>query len=285
MKAWPGSVAVVTGAGSGIGRALALAMSARGAQVVVTDIDEAAAATVAAECGPKATAHHLDVRDATAVQALIDATFRLHGRLDYVFNNAGIGIGGEAHEISRAAWERIIDVNLRGVMHGTLAAYPLMLKQGWGHIINTASLAGLGAAPLLAPYAMTKHAVVGLTSSLRLEAAAHGVRVSALCPAAIETPLLDKRGPADLPVMDWVPDLRRYLSRLAGPPHPVAKFAEQALTAIERNQGVIVIPGRARLTWVVSRFFPGVAEKIGLSEVQAERASRIRSVPIGVPLL
>lgn len=283
MKAWAGSIAVVTGGGSGIGRALALAMAARGAHVVVTDIDEAAAMRVAGECGAAASAHRLDVRDAAAVQTLIHATWRLHGRLDYVFNNAGIGVGGEAHEIAGEAWERIIDVNLRGVMHGTLAAYPLMLQQGWGHIVNTASLAGLGAAPLLTPYAMTKHAVVGLTSSLRLEAAEHGVRVSALCPAAVETPLLDKLAPADLPAMVWVPDLRRFLTRLAGPPHPVAKFAEQALAAIERNQAIIVIPARARLVWRMSRLFPALVEKIGLAAVRAERDQRLGEAPAAAP--
>lgn len=274
MDKWQGTTAIITGAGSGIGRALALAMARRGVRVVVTDIDEGSANRVAAECGASASGHRLDVRDADAVQALVGDTFRSHGRLDYLFNNAGMGVGGEVNEISLQAWERIIDVNLRGVMHGVIAAYPLMLKQGSGHIINTASLAGLGPAPLLTPYSMTKHAVVGMSTSLRAEGAARGIRVSALCPAAIETPLLDRGNPADLPQPPWTPDLRRFLTRLAGPPHSVDKFAEEALAAIERNQAVIVIPGRARLAWRIGRFFPGLVEKICLGAVAAERAER-----------
>lgn len=272
--AWRGATAVVTGAGSGIGRALAHAMVKRGARVVVTDIEEAAAIRVAAECGPSASGRALDVRDARAVRSVIEETIRLHGRLDYLFNNAGLGVGGEADEISEAAWERIIDVNLRGVIHGVMAAYPQMLEQASGHIVNTASLAGLGPAPLLTPYSMTKHAVVGLSTSLRIEAAARGVRVSVLCPAAIETPLLDSEGAPDLPKPAWIPDFRRFLTRLAGPPHPVEKFAEEALAAIERNRGVIVIPARARLAWRLGRLFPALAERICLGAVQAERNCR-----------
>jgi len=102
-------------------------------------------------------------------------------------NNAGIGVGGEASELTLAHWERVIDVNLRGVIHGVHAAYPVMIAQRSGHIVNTASLAGLMPSPWLTPYAMTKHAVVGLTLSLRAKAAAHGVRVTAVCPGVVDT--------------------------------------------------------------------------------------------------
>src|SRR5207248_6593438 len=122
-----------------------------------------------------------------------------HGRLDLMVNNAGIGIGGETRELLLAHWDRIIDVNLRGVVHGVHAAYPVMIEQGSGHIVNTASLAGLLPSPGATPYAMTKHAVVGLSLSLRGEAAAYGVRVTAVCPGVVETPILDKGGPDDLP--------------------------------------------------------------------------------------
>jgi NAD(P)-dependent dehydrogenase (short-subunit alcohol dehydrogenase family) len=206
---WRDKTAFLTGGGSGIGRALALALTKRGAQVVVTDIDEASAIRTAAECGSLARGRALDVRYAAGVQSVIEDVCRAHGRLDFVFNNAGIGMAGEADEIPLVAWERIIDVNLRGVIHGVLAAYPLMLRQGFGHIINTASLAGLAPSPLLTPYSMTKHAVVGLSASLRIEAAARGVRVSVLCPAAIETPILDKAELPGLPLPVWVPNIRR----------------------------------------------------------------------------
>ncbi len=272
-----GKTAVVTGAGSGIGRALSLAMAKRGAHVVVTDIDEESARRVAAECGPGASARHLDVREAQAVQQTIDETVRDHGAIHYLFNNAGIGVAGEVDEIPLAGWDLIIDVNLRGVIHGVAAAYPHMVRQGFGHIVNTASLAGLGGVPLMAPYSMTKHAVVGLSTSLRHEAKARGVRVSVLCPGAVETPLLDRNKIYGVGYDVWVPNVRRYLERLGGPPYSAEKLAVETLAAVERNRGIIVIPGRARMTWRISRYFPSVVDKVFPGAIAAERAERKRS--------
>jgi len=164
-------VAIVTGGASGIGRALGAALVRRGDHVVLADVEGAAAIEVAEQLtalGPgAATAAALDVRDAAAVAALVTGTAEQRGRLDLMFNNAGIGIGGPAEELSLAHWDRAIDVNLRGVVNGVHAAYPVMLRQGSGHIINTASLAGLLPTPGSAPYGATKWAVVGLSLSLR----------------------------------------------------------------------------------------------------------------------
>lgn len=273
MSAWKNTTAIVTGGGSGIGRALAKAMAGRGVKVLVTDINLDAARSVAAECGATSSAAELDVRDADAVRVCVEKFAQENGRLDYMFNNAGIGIAGETNEIPLAAWQRVIDINVYGVLHGALAAYPIMLKQGSGHIINTASLAGLGPAPLLAPYALSKHAVVGLSSSLRIEAAARGVRVSVLCPSAIETPILDTENPKDIPIA-WAPDMRRFLTALAGPPYPVEKCAEETLAAIERNKSTIVLPGRARLAWRLGRVFPALVEAVSISAVADERKHR-----------
>ncbi len=274
MKSFANQTALITGGGSGIGRALANALIASGAKVCVADIDFASAQTVANECGTHAKAAAVDVRDAAALKSCIESFASEHGRLDYVFNNAGIGIAGETDEIPMAAWQRIVDINLYGVLHGVLAAYPIMLKQGSGHIINTASLAGLGPAPLLAPYALTKHAVVGLSTSLRVEAAARGVRVSVLCPAAIETPILDSENPGDFKI-GWAPDMRRFLTALTGPPYSVEKCAQETLAAVARNTSVIVLPGRARLAWRVGRLFPALAEAVGQRAVAAERKTRV----------
>jgi NAD(P)-dependent dehydrogenase (short-subunit alcohol dehydrogenase family) len=242
--------------------------------VVVTDLNEEAARAVAEECGSGAVAHALDVRDANGVRERIEATAREHGRIDYLFNNAGIGIGGEVQDLANAHWDRIIDINIRGVVYGVSAAYPIMVKQGSGHIVNTASLAGLGPVPLLTPYALTKHAVVGLSTSLRIEAAALGVRVSALCPAAIETPLLDSDNPVDLPKASWRPDIRGFLTQLAGPPYPVEACAEEALRGVERNLGLIVLPARGRVLWRVGRFAPWLVERVAGDAVAAARAAR-----------
>ena len=276
MASWTTATAFITGGGSGIGRALAREMAARGTRVCVTDIDGGAASRVAAECGAGAEAVALDVRDAEGVKRAIEAFAAKHGRLDYVFNNAGFAIAGETDDIPLAAWRRIIDTNISGVLQGVLAAYPLMLKQGSGHIINTASLAGLGAAPLLAPYGLTKHAVVGLSKSLRLEGASRGVRVSVLCPSAIETPMLDAGNPKDSQI-GWAPDTRRFLTAVAGPPHPVERCASETLAALDRNQGIIVLPMRARISWILDRLFPGLVEVIGRKIVAGERAKRLPS--------
>lgn len=273
MEHWNNKVAFITGAGSGIGRALAMSLASRGTRVCVADVDRTAAQDVARACGQSCRAVVLDVRDAEAVRREIEAYAAESGRLDFVFNNAGIGVAGEADEIPLPAWKRIIDINVYGVLHGVLAAYPILLRQGYGHIINTASLAGLGPAPLFAPYALSKHAVVGLSNSLRIEAATRGVRVSVVCPAAIETPILDTMNPRDVEIV-WAPNMRRFLTALAGPPYPVDKCALEILDAVERNEAVIVLPGRARLAWRLGRLFPGFVEKLSGLAVAKERSTR-----------
>jgi NAD(P)-dependent dehydrogenase (short-subunit alcohol dehydrogenase family) len=271
---WTDAVVFITGAGSGIGRALTLELARRGARVTVADINAEAAARVAAEAGRGATAVAVDVRDAAQLRTAIEATVAAGGRLDLLVNNAGIGVSGEVHEIPLAHWERILDINVRGVMHGVTAGYPIMVRQRRGHILNVASLAGLGPAPLFTPYAMTKHAVVGLSTSLRIEAAVYGVKVHVLCPSAIETPLLDSTPPTDLPDVPWRPDTRRLLEAFAGPPYSVEALARETLDAIARNEGVIVRPARARLLWRLGRWFPALVERGGLDAVAKERRAR-----------
>lgn len=266
--------AFITGGGSGIGRGLALALADRGVQVCVADIKFEAAQAVANQCGPDSSAVELDVRDSDQVADCIQSFAKSKDRLDFLFNNAGIGISGESYELTAEHWDRIIDVNIRGVANGVSTAYPIMANQGSGHIINTASLAGLGPAPFLTSYATTKHAIVGLSKSLRIEAAPLGVNISVLCPAAIETPLLDSKNPSDLPKISWVPNIRQLLTKIAGPAYPVEKFATKTLAAIKRNVGVIVVPRRARFLWRLGCLLPGFVEKLGIKAVAAERASK-----------
>lgn len=146
-----GKTAIVTGAASGIGRALASALATRRANVVLADLDGEGVARVAHELvttGGRAEAVTLDVRNEDAVRALVERTATAPGRLDLMFNNAGIGVGGDERDINTEQWRRVVDVDLWGVIHGTRAAYAVMVRQGGGHIINTASLAGLVAAPM-----------------------------------------------------------------------------------------------------------------------------------------
>src|SRR5690606_15611113 len=149
-------------------------------------------------------------------------------------------------ELNVQHWNRITDVNIKGTLNCISVAYPIMVRQGLGHIVNTASLSGLEPTPFLTAYTMTKHAIVGISQSLRIDAADLGVKVSVLCPSAIETPLLDADNPVDLPSLSWKPNIRRLLTKLAGAPYPVALFVKEILEEIERNKGVIVVPARAR---------------------------------------
>jgi NAD(P)-dependent dehydrogenase (short-subunit alcohol dehydrogenase family) len=275
METLQGKTAFITGAASGIGRALAKALAARGAMVCVSDIDGTGAQRVAGECGNGATWLALDVCDAAAVRTGITQFARNCGRLDYLFNNAGIGMGGETHEIPLEAWHRVVDINIWGVVHGVQAAYPLMREQGFGHIVNTASMAGLGPAPLLTPYALTKHAVVGLSASLRVEAEPFGVRVSVLCPGVIETPILSAKLPSETGVTWWLPDLRRYLTKVSGPAYPVDKMAAETLDGVARNQKFIVVPRRARIGWLLGRLFPSLPDKVLAPALAFERADRV----------
>ena len=184
-----GKVAVVTGAGSGIGRSIARLLGRRGAVVHVADLDPASASDVAAEVG--GTAHELDVRDAAAVQALADALFGGGGGVDMLFNNAGVGHAGPVAETPLSDWRTVVEVNLMGVVHGVHAFLPGMLAQGRpAHIVNTASMAGLVANPGMVPYCTTKFGVVGLSEALDLEVRKQGVRVTALCPGIIDTAIV-----------------------------------------------------------------------------------------------
>ena len=133
----------------------------------------------------------VNVADAEAFQRVVESAVESWGRLDYLFNNAGIGIGGEARDFQLDEWKKVIDVNLYGVIHGVQAAYPIMIEQGSGHIVNVASIAGLVPFAGEISYTASKYAVVGLTHTLRAEAADLGGNVTLVCPGKIETPIYE----------------------------------------------------------------------------------------------
>jgi NAD(P)-dependent dehydrogenase (short-subunit alcohol dehydrogenase family) len=180
-------VAVVTGAGSGIGQSIARLLDRCGARVHCADINAEAAASLAAELR-NAQAHVLDVSDALAVRALADKVFAEDGRVDLLFNNAGIGHAALVLDTELEDWRRVLEVNLMGVVNGVHAFLPRMLKQSTvSHIVNTASGAGLFPHPKMAPYSASKHAVVGLSTSLSAELQGSQVRVTILCPGVVNT--------------------------------------------------------------------------------------------------
>jgi NAD(P)-dependent dehydrogenase (short-subunit alcohol dehydrogenase family) len=269
-----GRIALVTGAASGIGSALSAALSARGAHVVMSDIDSAALEAAVARTDGACSAVELDVGDAERFAAVTDQIATAHGRLDILINNAGTAAVGEAQELSLEHWRRVLAVNLDGVIHGVHAAYPRMVACGSGQIVNVASVAGLIPAPLFAPYAASKFAVVGMSLSLRAEARTHGVNVTVVCPGVIETPLLDTQAPAGLAPVASTPDVRAFLTRGLGSPYPAAALAEDVLGAMARNRAVLVSPRRARLAWWASRLLPGAALAYSTHVVRRDQRER-----------
>ncbi len=250
-------VAIVTGGASGIGQGLCEVLCQRGAHVIVADIDVARAQQLASALsanGGRAHAAHVDVANLEFVERLVSNTTSEYGRLDYMFNNAAAAATrGELRDLTLEPWYRAIDVNLLGVVHGTIAAYSFMVRQGFGHIVNTAALAGLVGFPTSIPYAATKSAVVGLSVSLRIEAAELGVKVSVVCPGPVHGI-----------------EQRRF--QLIG----IHRAAQLILRGVERDHAIIVFPLFARLLWWLYRLSPNLLFPIGRKVVRDFRAERQR---------
>ena len=192
MKRFEGKVAYVTGGASGLGEATARRFADEGAKVVIADIDEEGAKSVAGSL-PDAIAQRVDTSDAASVEASIAAAVQHYGRIDIVFNNAGIS--GEQlliHEMSVDNWKRVRSINGDGVFHVLKYSIAAMLQSGGGVIVNTSSTNGLIGIPNIAPYTFTKWGVVGLTKSVAIEYARHGIRVNAVAPTVVRTTLVEK---------------------------------------------------------------------------------------------
>lgn len=260
-----GKTAVVTGAGSGIGRSLATLLAGRGATVHVADINGANAEKVAAEireAGGTAVPHTVDVADAAAVERLADTVFAL-GPIDMLFNNAGIGVAGTLADTTLEDWRRLIDINLMGVVHGVNAFLGRLLAQDRpAHIMNTASMAGLVPAAGLGAYSATKAAVVSYTETLEIELIGTGVRVSALCPGVINTPIVGAttmRGAFE----DRRARTAELYTKRGTSPDVVAR---QALAAVSRGRRVVPTPRYQTVPhWLLKRVFPRAGRALSVT--------------------
>jgi NAD(P)-dependent dehydrogenase (short-subunit alcohol dehydrogenase family) len=245
--------AVVTGGGSGLGRAFSVALGKRGGRVLVTDIDVTTAeqtADLVRAAGGTAVAARCDVSKKEEVYALPDAMKAAFGGTDVVFNNAGVAVGGPVHEIPIADWEWLMGINLWGVIHGTLAFLPDFRAQGSGHYVNIASAAGLICGPKLAPYNVAKAGVIALSETLHSDLAADGIGVSVLCPSFIQTNIHRvgrTYGEGTRETGD------RLMARATKSPDEIA---ELTLRGVDRNDLYIVPHAEALWAWRLKRADP-----------------------------
>ena len=247
-----GKVAVVTGAASGIGRGLCEALCDEGAIVYAIDIREQKLRQLEREATGIGSLRPvlMDVTNPSDFARTLSRVLDEQGRLDLVVNNAGIGVVGDFRRIELSDVRRLVDVNLWGVVFGTKAAYDIMTRQGYGHIVNMASSAGVMPVPMQSVYAMTKHAVVGLSRSLRAEAKAYGVNVSTVLPGLVRSSFFEDATVAG--DYEYEREMRELPVRAISP----REAGQHILAGIRANRELIVFPASNRLILFLFRCFP-----------------------------
>ncbi len=269
MKDLVGKLALVTGAGSGIGRATALLFAERGARVVAVDVDGARVEAVRAQLGSKCVlARRVDVSQRGEMRALADEVHDSLGVLDVLVNNAGVGHGGGVVETPLTDWDWVLGVNLGGVIHGCHFFVPPMVARGsGGHIVNIASVFGLVAPAGAAPYAAAKFAVVGLSESLRAELLPHGIGVSTICPGLIATDIIERSRFTDETLR---PRMAAFFAHRGQSPANVARAIARA---IAKNTLMVPVGIGAWFAYLGKRAAPGFWGRLG-----RELEKRTRSV-------
>lgn len=273
MRKLENRVALVTGGASGIGRALCEEIAALGAFAVVADINVEGAEKVAAairQRGDRAAAVALDVSREDEVEKVVGDVMATHGRIDYMFNNAAVAIVGELRDGNVPDFRRVVDVNLFGVVHGTMSAYRVMRRQGFGHIVNISSMTGLMPTPILTAYSTTKWAIIGFSTAARVEAAGLGVKVSVACLGLVRTDMGEHNVYWNVRKEDHFAQLPM---RWAMEPGQVAKGI---LRGVARNREIIVFPFSVRVGWWVYRACPWVFAPLWGRMLKRFRARRIK---------
>ena len=241
---------LLTGAASGIGRALALRLGACGATVHAADMDAAGLdQLVAAVSGPgKVVARKLDVTDRADYARWVEECGAA-GPLDFLFNNAGVTLLGEAHKVPFERWKWLLDINLMGVLNGVMLVYPLMVKQGHGHIVSTGSVAGITGYATASAYTTAKKSVIGMSSSLAAEAKAYGIKVTVVCPGYVNSNIFTQDRVLGANVSDVVQDL-------PAPMMSPETAARQYLDGVASGKPRIIFPANAKLLCSLARWLP-----------------------------
>ena len=263
MKSLNNKLALVTGASSGIGQAIAVALAQQGARLILVGTNEERLAESKKLCeaaGAQAHSYAANVADYALMQGLAEAVKAEHGTVDILVNNAGVVMSGLVHEVDIEDWQRLIDINVMGVVHGCKLFVPGMLEAGGGHIVNMASAAGLIGQPGMSTYCATKHAVVGLSSSMRYELARAGIGVTTICPGYVRTPIIESLklvGKLD------TPKARAKVEKTIGGSKLTAELvATRTLKAIRKNEAFVTIGKDAQLAWYARRLAPGLLDKM-----------------------
>jgi NAD(P)-dependent dehydrogenase (short-subunit alcohol dehydrogenase family)/pimeloyl-ACP methyl ester carboxylesterase len=257
---------VITGAGSGIGRATALEFASRGASVIVTDIDLPSASETASLIG--ATAYQLDVADEPAVRQLAERVAQEHGVPDVVVNNAGIGMAGPFTKTSTKDWQRVLDVNLLGVVHCCQAFGDLMVEAAeGGHIVNIASAAAYTPSRVFPAYATSKAAVLMLSECLRAELVSHGIGVSAICPGIVDTGITRSATFAGVSPEDQEKLRERAAKAYRRRNFPPSKVAREIVAAVRDNRAVVPVTVEAKAGRLGSRFAPAIMRRLARIKV------------------
>ena len=256
LSKFQGTVSLITGGASGLGKALAFKLAQTGSSVIICDVNDINGTKTCHELQNRfktGAFYKVDVSDTDSVTQCINDIVARYGRIDFIINNAGVGMAGEVHEFTLEQWQKTMDINLMGVIYGSLAAYKIMLQQRSGHIINISSLAGIVPFPVHTPYTTSKYGVAGFTASLRSEARIHNIETTLVCPGIVETDFYHS-----IEVVNA--DKAAYTGRLPQKILSAEKAANIIITGIARRKKLIIFPFHAILLYYAYRFSPSLCE-------------------------